>query len=108
MKKEKPSISTIKCSKTPKNFTETWARRMYRPEYTPPPNGRGKSLWGEGAQHNARAEWIEEMTEGKSDYYNHFIFVEPHNWKSGNDKIQNNCLKASQLPKGILQKASMQ
>jgi len=33
IKKGKQSISRISCSRmTPKNFTETWAQRIYRPE----------------------------------------------------------------------------
>ena len=63
-----------------------------------------KSVWGEEAQHNERAEWIRREEERKIRYMErrpiHILEItlylsKAHNWKSsGNDQIQNYCLKA--------------
>jgi hypothetical protein len=62
-----------------------------------------KSLWGEKAQHNERAEWIRREERSKISNMDwgpkqimeitSFFFIKPHNWTSpGNDKIENNWL----------------
>ena len=63
-----------------------------------------KSLWGEEAQHNERAEWRRKEEKRKIRYMDWrriqnmeitFYLLKAHNWKSpGNDQIQNYWLKA--------------
>ena len=63
-----------------------------------------KSLWGEEAQHNERAEWIRKDKKRKVSYMGWMpieiteiisYLCKAHNWKSpGSDQIQNYCLKA--------------
>jgi len=63
-----------------------------------------KSLWGEEAQHNERAQWIRREEKRKFSHMNWMpieiteitsYFFQAHNWKSpGNDQIQNYWLKA--------------
>ena len=63
-----------------------------------------KSLWGEEAQHNERAEWIRREQKRKVSYIDWMpiqiteitlYLSKTHNWKSpGNDQIQNYWLKA--------------
>ena len=58
-----------------------------------------KSLWGEEAQHNERAEWIRREEKRKIRYMDWrplqimeitLYLSKAHNWKSpGNDQIQN-------------------
>ena len=74
-----------------------------------------KSLWGEAAQHNERAEWIRREQKREISHMDWrpiqiteitSYLSKGHNWGSpGNNQIQNYQLKA--LP-GILQKTSMQ
>jgi len=72
MEKVKPSIYRIRCSKKPKNYVETWAQRIQRPENPlsmAEVEPYWKSLWGEEAQHDVRAEWGREGKgrEGKGE-----------------------------------------
>ena len=63
-----------------------------------------KSLWGEEAQHNERAEWIRTEQKRKGSHMDWMpiqiteitsYLSKAHNWKSsGNDQIQNYWLKA--------------
>jgi len=63
-----------------------------------------KSLWGEEAQHNERAEWIRREEERKVSHMGWMpiqiteitsYLSKAYNWKSpGNDQIQNYWLKA--------------
>jgi hypothetical protein len=62
-----------------------------------------KSLWGEEAQHNERAEWIRREEKRKIRHMDWMPIQiteitlhlsKAHNWKSGNDQIQNYWLKA--------------
>jgi len=63
-----------------------------------------KSLWGEEAQHNERAEWIRREQRRKVSYMGWMsieiteitlYFSKAHSWKSpGSDQIQNYWLKA--------------
>jgi hypothetical protein len=61
-----------------------------------------KSQWGEEAQHNERAEWIRREEKRKISYMDwrpiqiteiNSYLSKAHNWKSGNDQIQNYWLK---------------
>jgi predicted house-cleaning NTP pyrophosphatase (Maf/HAM1 superfamily) len=77
-----------------------------------------KSLWGEEAQHNERAEWIKMEEKRKISHMDSrpiqtmeitSYLSKAHNWKSsGNDQIQNYWHKFFQLLTGISQKALMQ
>jgi len=77
-----------------------------------------KSLWGEEAQHNERAEWIRREKKRKVSYMGWMpiqiteitsYLSKAHNWKfPGSDQIQNSGFKLSQLLTGILLKTSMQ
>jgi hypothetical protein len=63
-----------------------------------------KSLWGEEAQHNERAEWIRKEQKRKISHMDWrsiqitestLYLLKAHNWKSpGNNQIQNYWLKA--------------
>jgi hypothetical protein len=63
-----------------------------------------KSLWGEEAQHNERAEWIRREQKRKISHMGwrpiqiteiNLYLSKAHNWKSpGNDQIQNYWIKA--------------
>jgi len=62
-----------------------------------------KSLWGEEAQHNERAEGITREQERKVSHMDWMplqiteiasYLSKAQNWKSGNDQIQNYWLKA--------------
>ena len=63
-----------------------------------------KSLWGEEAQHNERAEWIRREQKRKDSHIDWMpiqiaeitsYLSKAHNWKSpGNDQTQNYWLKA--------------
>jgi hypothetical protein len=77
-----------------------------------------KSLWGEEAQHNERAEWIRREQKRKISHMD-WRPIQPmeitsylskaHNWKSpGNDQIQNYWLKLFRLLTGVSLKALMQ
>ena len=73
----------------------------------PPPMAEaetyGKSLWGEEAQHNERAEWIRREQKRKIRFMDWrpiqiseiaLHLLKAHNWKfPGNDQIQNYWLK---------------
>jgi hypothetical protein len=65
----------------------------------PPFVAEGKSLWGEEAQHNERAEWIRREEKRKIRHMDWrpirimeitLYLSEAHNWKSpGSDQIKN-------------------
>jgi hypothetical protein len=109
MKKGKPSIFRIKClKKTLKNFYRDMG--MKNMEAREPPSIAEaetylKSLWGEEAQYNERAEWIREQKRKISHVAWRPIqitkitlyLLKAHNCKSpDNDLIQNYWLKAFQ------------
>jgi hypothetical protein len=138
MKKQKPSIVRIRCLKKTKKFYRNLG--MKNIEAREPPSMAeaetcGKSLWGEEAQHNERAEWIRReqkrkisLTEWRPIQISEIAsyLLKAHNSKSpGNDQIQNYCnfnisgfhapyldkitgLRLLQLLTGILQKPPMQ
>ena len=77
-----------------------------------------KSLWGEEAQHNERAEWIRREKKNKVTHMDWMLIqiteitsylLKAHNWKFLEIiKYKITGLKLSQLLTGILQKTSMQ
>ena len=106
-KRETQYIQNRCSKKTPKIFTENWAQRIQRSENPPSMTEEEpywKSMWGEKAQHNERAEWIRRedrkkisnMDRGPTQFMEITSFLsKAHNWKShGNDQIQNYWLKA--------------
>jgi hypothetical protein len=77
-----------------------------------------KSLWGEEAQHNERAEWLRREQKRKTSLMEWrpiqiseiaLYLLKAHNWKSsGNDQIQNYWLKAFPATHRHITKTSMQ
>jgi hypothetical protein len=105
--KRKPSIVRIRCLKKTKKFYRNLG--MKNIEAREPPSMAEaetywKSLWGEEAQHNERAEWIRREQKRKISHIDWrpiqiteitLYLSKAHKWKSpGNDQMQNYWLKA--------------
>jgi len=122
MKNGKPSIDKIRCFKKILKFYRNLGMKNIEDREHPSTaeaKTYWKSLWGQEAQHNERAEWIIREQKRKISLMDWrpiqipeiaLYLLKAHNWKSpGNDQIQNYGLRLFQLLTGILQKkTSMQ